>query len=67
MAPTTMEDNQTATIAPPPYISTVDLFSRPSHCTGKKNQQSKQNTQSQTKPNQLGFSLINSSPFPSNL
>lgn len=43
MAPTTMEDNQTATMAPPPYISTVDLFSRPSHCT--KSQQSKNNTQ----------------------
>jgi hypothetical protein len=66
MAPTTMEDNQTATMAPPPYISTVDLFSRPSHCTGKKKPTIKTE---HTKPNQTNsvFSSINGSPFPSNL
>ena len=50
MAPTTMEDNQTATMAPPPYIITVDLFSRPSHCTVTDNQNK---TQSQSKSNSV--------------
>jgi hypothetical protein len=31
IAPTTTEDSQTATIAPPPYKNTVDLFSIASH------------------------------------
>jgi hypothetical protein len=29
---TTIEEIQTATMAPPPYNRTVDLFSRASHC-----------------------------------
>lgn len=55
MAPTTMEDNQTETMAPPPYISTVDLFSRPSHCTKKKTNNQNTTHKVKAKPNQLGF------------